>query len=1047
MNTTSHAVSLTHTLPASRLLAASGATIGRIARLATLCAVLMSCMVFARDSFACGGDQQSACDIYKQIFQHRKACDDGLAEIFIPACGVNGAPACEGIATTWCSARRDIGEACGLGVGKGVPCKSGLTCELVSLFEESRCYAKLDENAGPEACLATFSRGVLNQAIAGNVTLPDLNDGGEGKTMSFGYGGQASIGISASFERGVLYTRDGCYGCYVSNCTGAAASIGISGSVTEGESIEHMFCPSEGKFCSNAPARGCSADTDCASGGECLPCYEAGGSSVDIATDVGLPVIFSVSETASFSNCDGQSILDPQTGECIFTAHSQAINLGAEFSLPLVGSIAECNTSVVPAGCLEPDSGGEIGPDSTFVTDLNQAPTCSATSAPTACTGSTTTVALNGSGSSDVDGSVQTYAWQSNCGGYSFSNTGVASPSLTINSTAFTQYQYQNQLAGAVECNATLTVTDNDGATDQCSTKVVVFDDTKPSITAPADISQQHHEPLPNTVSLGSPTVSDACDKSLSPGNDAPAAFGLGSTTVKWTVTDGAGLSNSAMQTVTLLNSAPSNLVPGSLSTPEDTGNDFTLMASDINGDGIVFAITSGPVNGILTGTPPNLTYKPAANYYGSDSFTFTATDVHQAVSSRTVSISVTPVNDPPLISVDRTTADVEYSDTIGSVTITASDPDDTSLTLSSSFTDSTPAPLGVDLPNGLSVTGGCTETANPVPAPPGTQCSWTLSGPMLENAGDYLVSFKATDNGGGTGTSANATADTAIGVSAEQATVAMDDANLAVIQVEMDGGDSPTFSLRAFIEETEPDAATYEARAGDLTLAGPNMMLVPVGPGGPVAPTSCSEPVSGSGYAQVMTFTCEFDGVPVNTYSLEVNLAGTYYQGADDDVFTVYDPSLGFTTGGGWFPWPGTDEKTNFGYTIQYGKKGTNPKGSLLLIRHVGDGLKYRIKSNALEGLSLGEVTSVPMGWAAFSGKATYQDPGMELAEGNHGFTLYVEDRDEPGAGIDRIWLETRDKDGQPIADMSMDEPAPDNAVEIRGGNIVVPHREGKTR
>ena len=1017
-------------------------TISRLVRLGTFCSILLTSVLTADVYAACGGDQQSACDIFQQIIHKRKGCDAGLAEIFIPACGTSDTPDCQGIATTWCSARRDIGETCGLGAGNGVPCKSGLTCELVSLFEESRCYAKLDENFGPTDCLATFSRGILNQAIAGDVAWEDIDDGGEGKTMNFGYGGQAAAGIYASGERGVLYTRDGCYGCYVSNCEGVTATIGFTASVVEGESIEHMFCPEEGNFCSNAPARGCDDDNPCASDGQCLPCNEAGGSSLDTTTEIGLFGITSVGETASVSNCDSQSILGPQPGECIPTGHSQSFSVGIAIGSPVNVGVAECSTTVIPAGCLEPDDNGEIGPDSTFVTDLNQAPTCSAVAVPTACTGSTTTVALSGSGSSDPDGSIQSYAWQSSCGGTSFSNAGAASPNLTIDSTSFTQYTN----TGTVECSATLTLTDNDGATSQCSTSVVVYDDVKPSITAPADILQQHTKPLPNTVALGSPVVSDACDKSLTPTNNAPAeGFGLGDTIVTWTVTDGAGLSNTATQKVTLLNSAPTNLAPGSLGLPEDSSKSFTLAASDINGDNIDFAVTTGPSKGSLTGTIPNLTYTPAANYYGTDSFTFTATDEHGKVSSQSVAITVTPVNDLPSISVDRSSASVEYSDTIGSVTITASDIDDTSLTISSSFTDSTPAPLGADLPNGLSYVGGCTEAANPAPAPPGTQCSWTLSGAMLENAGDYVVGFKVTDSGGGTGTPADASASTAIAVAAEQATVALDDGNAAAIQVETDGGASPTFTLRAFIEETEPDLATYEARAGDLTLAGPSMVLVPVGPGGPVSPGSCSEPVSGSGYAQVMTFTCEFHGVPVNTYSVEVSLAGTYYQGADDDVFTVYDPSLGFTTGGGWFIWPGTGEKTNFGYTIQYGKKGSNPKGSLLLIRHVGEGLKYRIKSNALEGLSLGEDTAVPMGWAAFNGKTTYRDPEMEDAEGNHGFTVYVEDRDEPGVGTDRIWLEIRDKDGQPIADMTMDGPGPDNALEIGGGNIVVPHREGK--
>ena len=109
-----------------------------------------------------------------------------------------------------------------------------------------------------------------------------------------------------------------------------------------------------------------------------------------------------------------------------------------------------------------------------------------------------------------------------------------------------------------------------------------------------------------------------------------------------------------------------------------------------------------------------------------------------------------------------------------------------------------------------------------------------------------------------------------------------------------------------------------------------------------------------------------------------------------------------------------------------------------MLLIRRTEGDEKYRIKSNAIDGLALGEDANVPLGWASFSGKNTYLEPGWEEAEGNHGFTAYVEDRDEPGNGIDRIWIETRNKQGDTLPQNSMAEPAVDNAVEIQGGDIL---------
>ncbi len=230
-------------------------------------------------------------------------------------------------------------------------------------------------------------------------------------------------------------------------------------------------------------------------------------------------------------------------------------------------------------------------------------------------------------------------------------------------------------------------------------------------------------------------------------------------------------------------------------------------------------------------------------------------------------------------------------------------------------------------------------------------------------------------------------------------------------------------------------------------------MTLVPVGPGGSATGTCTPDntgALSGFDYNEILTVTCSFDDVPVNTYTATATLvpngsAEFFYSGSNEDVLVVFDPSLGFTTGGGHFDWPGTGDRTNFGYTMKYNKKQTTIQGSLLVIRHLPDGSKYRIKSNALYGLSIG--SEFDYGWASFSGRNTYLDPSMVEPQGNHEFLVYVEDYGEPGAGIDRFWLRIFDKDDDVIVDISMDKPATTNAETIVGGNIVVPHKTGGRR
>jgi len=88
---------------------------------------------------------------------------------------------------------------------------------------------------------------------------------------------------------------------------------------------------------------------------------------------------------------------------------------------------------------------------------------------------------------------------------------------------------------------------------------------------------------------------------------------------------------------------------PQTLSTNEDTPLPITLQATD-NDDELVYAIVAAPSNGTLSGTPPNVTYTPKANFHGTDKFTFKATDSAGLDSNpATVSITVGAVNDTPV--------------------------------------------------------------------------------------------------------------------------------------------------------------------------------------------------------------------------------------------------------------------------------------------------------------------------------------------------------------------------------------------------------------
>ncbi len=76
----------------------------------------------------------------------------------------------------------------------------------------------------------------------------------------------------------------------------------------------------------------------------------------------------------------------------------------------------------------------------------------------------------------------------------------------------------------------------------------------------------------------------------------------------------------------------------------------IVLAGSDPDlGSSLSFVVVAQPTHGVLSGTAPNLTYSPAANYNGPDSFTFKVNDGAADSSTATVSISVTAVNDAPV--------------------------------------------------------------------------------------------------------------------------------------------------------------------------------------------------------------------------------------------------------------------------------------------------------------------------------------------------------------------------------------------------------------
>ncbi len=117
---------------------------------------------------------------------------------------------------------------------------------------------------------------------------------------------------------------------------------------------------------------------------------------------------------------------------------------------------------------------------------------------------------------------------------------------------------------------------------------------------------------------------------------------------------------------------------PQSLAVNQDTLLPITLTGSDADGDALSYTVVGLPAHGQLTGTAPNLVYRPVTNYVGPDSFTFKVNDGLVDSPPATVNLSVLHVNHPPVAGSQSVSVNEGAS---VAITLVASDVDGDALT------------------------------------------------------------------------------------------------------------------------------------------------------------------------------------------------------------------------------------------------------------------------------------------------------------------------------------------------------------------------------
>lgn len=142
------------------------------------------------------------------------------------------------------------------------------------------------------------------------------------------------------------------------------------------------------------------------------------------------------------------------------------------------------------------------------------------------------------------------------------------------------------------------------------------------------------------------------------------------------------------------------------------------------------------------------------------------------------------------------------------------------------------------------------------------------------------------------------------------------------------------------------------------------------------------------------------------------MSVGGSFYQGSANALLTIFDPSLGFVTGGGTIL--RRSVLSNFAIDAKYVGR-SRIQGSSEFVEHSASGAK-KLMSTAMQSLSIVGDHAYAIGEASLNGKPGYH------------FVLRLINRDQLG-------LELRDPTGALVPTLSF---AP---IPIQSGRLVVPH------
>jgi hypothetical protein len=190
---------------------------------------------------------------------------------------------------------------------------------------------------------------------------------------------------------------------------------------------------------------------------------------------------------------------------------------------------------------------------------------------------------------------------------------------------------------------------------------------------------------------------------------------------------------------------------------PEDTSTNLVLVGSDAEGP-VTFSLLSNPAHGQLSNFNTNtgaLTYTPATNYFGSDTFNYRVSD-GSLFATGTVNLTITAVNDPA--TADNKNISIPIN-TATNLVLTATDPDGLTSVVEVLAASATASPDNWTLNAGASKVaavatddGGTTYIRSSTTVP--TMQAFELADPKFIQPGDPIssVTLRSTAERSGSG-------------------------------------------------------------------------------------------------------------------------------------------------------------------------------------------------------------------------------------------------------------------------------------------------------